>query len=673
MWMMRIFSKSLLAMNWGFFITLLIAIPGRCPAQEKAKTVDSNIEQATDIGEVRVEGMTEYESLEDAAAFTSVIRPTDFDKRTKSASELLSQTVGVDVTNRGGEGEFSTVSIRGSSSEEVAVFLDGVRLNTTVGGTVDFSSIPIDSIERIEVIRGNASARFGTGAMGGVVNIITKKADAQRAIDLKLTGASFQTLKTAESWREPGDGWDLVLAHNHRSTGGDFTFMSLPVTLNGQPIGVSQEFTRINNRSISEDVLAKIGIDITDTLHLTIQNDFYWVDRQVPGMEDETTLLAPANPPEANEEIFRDTAGIKLTLDKFFIENLSWQTGVTYFMNRDHFTDPSPAVGDPINVTTLSQSPEFYTQWMHVLMSDHANLASTLRYQFRYDRSSDSSPLTGRPLMGTHGRKSNSLFIEESLGLLNDRIIIIPQGRFETVSDRKKRASWKVGLIGKPVEWLTLKSNVGTSFRYPSFNELYYPDQGYLRGNPNLDDESAFGWDIGFILKPKYASLEASYYRNNVDNMILWVPISATTIQPVNTFAVDIQGVELQGSLDPIKYIHVDANYTWLDAHYSGSNNRLPGRPKHKINARVEGRIKPVTIFSEIQYIGSYPINTSNTVTLSGQTVIDAGVTLTFGKYFFATAEVKDITNVQVHDAVGFPLPRRSYWVSVGANYKKKK
>jgi vitamin B12 transporter len=672
MWMMRIISKSLLVMSWGFFITLLIAIPTRCPAQARAEAAEDNSTEAVDIGEVRVQGMSEYESLEDAAAFTTVIRPSDFDKRSKSAPELLSRTVGIDVMNRGGEGEFSTVSIRGSSSEEVAVFLDGVRLNTTVGGTVDFSTIPIDSIDRIEVIRGNASARFGTGAMGGVINIITKKAGAKRAIDLKLTGASFETLRTSESWREPGDGWDLVLAHNHRSTAGNFTFMSLPVTLSGQPIGNSQEFTRINNRSVSEDVLAKVSVDITDTLHFTIQNDFYWIDRQVPGMEDETTLLAPANPPEAKEEIFRNTAGIKLNLDKFFIDDLTWQTGVTYFMNRDHFTDPSPAIGDPINVTTLSQTPEFHMQWMHMFMSEDVNLASTFRYQFRYDRSSDSSPLVGRPLMGTHERNSNSLFIEESLGLLDDRIIIIPQGRFETVSDRKSRASWKVGLIGKPIEWLTLKSNVGSAFRYPSFNELYYPDQGYLRGNPNLDDESSLGWDIGFIIKPKYASLEASYFRNSVDNMILWVPISATTIQPVNTFAVDIQGIELQGSLDPIKYLHIDANYTWLDAHYSGTNRRLPGRPKHKINARIEGRIKPVTVFSEIQYIGSYPINTANTVTLSGQTVVDAGTTLTFGKYFFATVEVKNVANVQIHDAVGFPLPRRSYWVAVGANYDKK-
>jgi len=216
--------------------------------------------------------------------------------------------------------------------------------------------------------------------------------------------------------------------------------------------------------------------------------------------------------------------------------------------------------------------------------------------------------------------------------------------------------SWKVGLIGKPLKWLTLKVNGGSAFRYPSFNELYYPDQGYMRGNPNLNDETSIGFDVGFILKPKYASIEASYFKNYVDDM---------------TFSVDIQGVELQGSLDPIKYIHIDANYTWLDAHYSGSTRRLPGRPRHKINARVEGRIKPVTIFGELQYIGEYPVNTANTVILSGQTVIDTGITLTFAKYFFATAEVKNIANVQIHDAVGFPLPRRSYWVSVGANYKK--
>ena len=641
-------------------MALLLLIPVQAYAQEPSS-------EAVDIGEVRVEGRLDYESTEDAAAFTTVIKPTSYDKRMKSAPEILSETVGVDVTSLGGEGELSTVSIRGSTAEQVAVFVDGVRINSALRGTVDFSTIPVESIDRIEIIRGQASARFGTDAMGGVINIVTNKVGAKRAIDLKLTGGSFSTLFTSESWREPRDRWDLVVSHNHRSTGGDYTFRSAQVWLAGGPVGQSRNFTRLHNRSIAEDVLTKVTLDITDQLHLSLSNDFFWTDRQVPGMEIETTLLYPTNPLEANEEIFRDTAALKVDLDRFFIKDLTWQIGSTYFMDHDHFTDPSPALGDPIDVTYLSHAPEAYTQWVHTLSTKNISLATTLRYQYRYDHVRDSSPFATAKIMGSHARHTNAVFGQEEIGLLNDRLLLVPQVRFQTATGRRRRASWKVGLVARPIAWLDLKSNVGTSFRYPTFSELYFPDQGYLRGNPDLKDEQAFGWDVGFVLHPRFATLEVAYFRNRIDNEILFVPISATTIQPINTLRVDTQGVEVRTTLDPIKYLHLDANYTWLDAHFAGSSRRLPGRPRHKVNVRAEGRIEPITLFGDVQYISSFPVNTANTVRFSGHTALNLGATLTFAKHFFATMEVKDVTDVQIYDARGFPLPRRSYWVTVGA------
>jgi len=637
------------------------------PPPPPYKGGESPSDKPVDIGEVRVEGRAEYESLEGAGAFTTVIRPDRFYMQTKTTPEILSESVGVDVTSLGGEGQLSTVSIRGSSAEQVAVFLDGVRINSSLFGSVDFATIPIQSIDRIEVIRGSSSARFGTDAIGGVINIVTKKAGAKRAIDLKLTGGSFHTLRTHESWSEPHEKWNLVLAHSHRSTGGDFTFRSATVTLEDQPIGPSRTYTRIHNKSIAEDVLGKIRIDLSKIAHIDIANNFFWTDRQVPGTEEETTVLYPANPLQAEEEIFRDTSNVLLTLDEFFTPSLSWQLGNTFFMNNDHFTDPSPAVGNAIDVTYVAYSPEAHTQWMHAVSGKHLSIASTFRYQYRYDYSNNSSPYAGASLMGRHTRNTNAIFVEEVLGFFGDKLLFIPQGRIENASGRRTRISGKAGIIEKPFDWIDIKTNIQNSFRYPNFGELYYPDQGYLRGNPDLKDESAWGFDLGFILHPKFGSLEFSYFQNRISNQILFVPVSAFTIQPVNTFSVFTQGIEVSASLDPIKYFHIDANFTWLDAHYSGSNRRLPGRPEYKFNTHVEGKIKPVILFGTLQYIGSYPVNTANSVWISDHLALNLGTTLEFSKYIFATAEVKDVTNVQMYDARAFPLPRRSYWVSVGA------
>jgi len=647
--------KTLL-LGRGVFILALLLGPALSGAQE-----------VTDIGEIEVSGTQRYESLESPGSFTTVITPEKFAKGSADLGEILRRSAGIDVKYTGGEGQVTTVSIRGSSAEQVAVFLDGIRLNSATFGIVDFSTIPVESIERIEVLRGGASARFGTDAIGGVINIVTKRAGAKRVIDLKLTGGSFNTLKTAESWREPGDRTDFVLAHSHRSTGGDFTFTNAKIIMAGQPFGRTETYTRLHNQSIAEDVLAKIGIRLNDTMRISFANSFFWTDRQVPGMEEETTVLYPANPLEAEEEIFRDTVSAIFTADEFFSKNLSFETGATYFMDHDYFTDPSPAVGNPIDVTYLNQSPQWHARFMHSLSTAHASLASTARYNLRYDRSSDSSPRAGANLMGTKTRITNTLMIEETAGFFDDRLFVIPQASFEKATKRSFCASWRMGLVAKPESWIELKSNVGRSHRYPNFGELYFPDQGYLRGNPDLLDEKALNWDAGFIIKPKYVSLETSYFQNRIDNMIVFVPISATTIQPVNTFEAFIQGIEIQVAIDPFKYLGISGNYTWLDAHYAGSSRSLPGRPKHTANFHIEGRISPIVLFADIYITGGYPVNTANTVYISGNTSVDAGATLTFAKHFFATAEAKDLGNVQRYDRLSFPLPRRSYQVTLGA------
>ncbi|MFH1830687.1 MAG: TonB-dependent receptor [Pseudomonadota bacterium] len=676
--MFFIVHKTLLAKRRVFVLILLLLIPVQAGAQTDKHELSpspsplpsrerAREDTSADIGVITVEGAQDTESIEAPGAFTTVIKPDKFEKRVKSAPELLSETVGVDVTSLGGEGSLSTVSIRGSSAEQVAVFVDGVRINSALTGTVDFSTIPTDSIERIEVIRGAASARFGTDAIGGVINIVTKKAGAKRAIDLKLTGASFSTLHTSESWREPHDNWDLVLAHAHRSTAGDFTFKSLGITLAGGEVADPRIYTRIHNRSISEDVLTKVRLDITDILHLAISNDFFWTDRQVPGLEIETTQLYPANPLEADEEIFRDTTALKINLDKAFVDALSFEAGATHFFDHDHFTDPSPAIGDPIDVTYLALAPESYFQFIHDLSLKHLTLISTLRGQYRYDYSDDSSPFATAPLMGSHGRHTPAVFIEEELGLLKERLRIIPSARVESATGRRTRASWRVGIIGTPAKFIDIKANAGTAFRYPTFSELFFPDQGYLRGNPNLQDERSLSWDAGIVVRPPRSLIQVSYFRSYIDNQILFVPISATTIQPINTGKANAQGVEFSFSTDPLKWLHLDGNYTWLDASFSGNGLRLPGRPRHKANASAEIKIKPVTLFGSIQYVGSFPLNTANTVRITSHTAANIGATLTFAKHFFATFEVKDITDVQIYDARGFPLPRRSYWMSVGA------
>jgi len=101
------------------------------------------------------------------SAFSTVIDLEDFSGEYNTTSEILSFSPGVVVRDFGGFGQLKTLSIRGSSNDQVVILLDGVRLNSPLGGGVDLSTIPIDYVDKFEIIRGGASALAGSDAIGG--------------------------------------------------------------------------------------------------------------------------------------------------------------------------------------------------------------------------------------------------------------------------------------------------------------------------------------------------------------------------------------------------------------------------------------------------------------------------------------------------------------------------
>lgn len=636
----------------------------------------ANAEQPADIGEIRVEAGREQEVIEAPSSFTKVTRPQDENITFENVSELLSASPGVTSRSLGGLGQFSTVSIRGSSPEQVTVYLDGIKLNTAAGGAFDFSTIPIDSIDRIEIIRGGGTAQFGADAIGGVINIITKKAGVVPVIEAFGGGGSFTTIKLGASFRKRFKKNSLTLSWTHLQSRGDFTFKTNAIRLNGAPSGLGggETYTRINNGFISESFLGGWEHKFNDQFKLNFLNDFFFTNREVPGTEEETTLLYPVNPVEGKERIFRNTNSVTFDMDPFFIKPIRFTLGITNNLDIDRFKDNTPALGNPINTTSYNYSLGPYLKWSAAITNKVVNQLITLRYDYELDYLTDSSPFPTANLIGTKTRNTNSAYLQDELSFLGDRIIFLPIIRFEDASDFPADFSFKGGIKLMPVKWVAIKSNIEKSFRYPNFNELYFPDQGYLRGNPNLKKEEAWNLDAGIDVNTQYVSFEAAYFRNWVDNSILFVPISATTIAPVNTFKVAIDGVELGVTITPIKYLRAWANYTYLNAHYVSSNNQLPGRPKNEFNAFLElnydiSKEFGGSVFGLFNYKYNMPINPANTVYLAARSKLDVGLNLRFAKYYYMLFEAKNVTNVQTYDARGFPLPRRGFFATLGAKW----
>jgi len=617
------------------------------------------------LGEIQVSASADQESAAKPSGFVSVIDPKPFINKVKTIQEILSQQPGIDVQEYGGLGQYTTIGIRGSSAEQVLVLLDGVKINTVGGGAVDFSSIPLDSLDRIEVIRGGATAQFGSDAMGGVVNIITKRARKKQSFELSGGGGSFQTAKQNLGYSRRFEKWSILLDQTYAKSAGDFSFITTPTQLNGLSVGGGQEFTRTNNSFWSNNALLKLEGSPTKDLNLSLTTDWFASRRQIPATEQEVLAFAPAQLPLGRERLLKNYTTFKVEAQSLGVEGLNLQVQPYYRYNFSHFSDPQPALGGAIDVQNYDHTVGGLMAWDYSLPQDFVVHHFKLNYEIKRDWFDSQSPI-GNPTTGFHQRITNGVFGGDEISFWEDKFFINPEARFENTNDFGSKYALHLGLKGKPLEWLTLKSNVENSFRYPNFIELYLPNEGVIRGNPNLQPESAINFDIGFEVKKGFAWFSANYFLNEIQNSIIFVPISAFTIAPVNTNQVRAQGAELAFTLEPWEHLNLTGNYTYLHAVLSGTGQQLPGRPKQKANVTLTLKNKWGALYSTLQFIDDLPINFQGTTFLKKRAQLNVGGSLDFLDYWHFALEVRDVNNIQMLDTVGFPLPRLSVFASLG-------
>ncbi len=195
------------------------------------------------------------------SAFSTVIELESFTGEYKTAAELLSFSPGVVVRDYGGFGQLKTMSIRGSSNNQVVIMLDGVRLNNPIGGGVDLSTIPTSYVDKFEVVRGGASAYAGTDALGGVVNIVTKSTDKPFTFG-SATYGSYETFYLNLGRAQKIGNFSYLVSFAHAQSEGDFKFKSVnDLTL-----------TRINNDFNSESFLTKLAYDFDSGWQISLLN-----------------------------------------------------------------------------------------------------------------------------------------------------------------------------------------------------------------------------------------------------------------------------------------------------------------------------------------------------------------------------------------------------------------
>lgn len=523
-----------------------------------------------------------------------VIRTDDLvSGNSQNLAEVLRNVQGVLVRDYGGLGNTKTISLRGSTAEQVLVMLDGQRINNPQNGQVDFSLLTLEGIERIEVVRGGNSALYGSDAIGGVINIITR----QPAEGTGLTGSAKLTVAAFDS-----RAVEASLATNHRRLALNGAYKYLYSANNFSYTDLyGRRRTRTNSDIRAHDLFLKSNWHLRDD-HFNRNLELSWkynqAERGAPGTIDNAYQHA---------RLWERTHQANLVYNgKIFnlLHDLRLQSYYHTSWNRYKNDEILVPADSRFAIDTYGMEAQLHSVW-------GSHLTLTYGGGIRADR------MWNYQEKARHKRLVYYLFVVNEntwrpAGWIIKSAALMPSIRLDSYSDFGYRFSPKVGTIVNFGErWQSaLKFNVGSSYRAPTFNDLYWPADAWTQGNPALRPEYGFDWDAGLRLQYPIGHglfIESTYFRNYMQELIIWQERGGLW-RPENVDKCLIQGVENSFNLHLLpELLTIQANYTYLNprnlsSSHTEHNKILVYRPRHTVNVNIASCYKNIALSYQFNY-----------------------------------------------------------------------
>ena len=428
-------------------------------------------------------------------------------------ASILSLSPGV-FTKDYGPAQLSTISIRGTAAEENLVMIDGIRLNNVQNGLVDLFLLPMSGLGSVEISHGGASSLYGADAVGGVVSMTTRVPRSSFA-EINLGAGSYGDQTTGASASQAMGGASVSIMVQRQRGVNDYNFNFNDGLLNFPMKRVGADYVR-------DDELFKLDLDGGLT-SIMAQNTS--ADRGTPGAVTGPYFVGTAR------EGDRSTIGLVQHSGPIGFSSYTASLGIVYsYLN---YTDPSLLIN--------GRETNDYYKMMSLQPAVRFSLTGT-DLSFGVDGESDRA--SSSEMNGIKARDRFGVFASGSFVLNRDlELKIFPAIRFDDYSDFGRSADPRLGVNLKPSAELPvhIRASAGTSYRAPTFNDLYYAGAG----NPNLKAEKAFDYDAGIVLDlPFGAMLDAGYYDIETRDGIVWLPSASSVWLPRNYSKIESRGLE---------------------------------------------------------------------------------------------------------------------------------
>jgi len=570
--------------SWLLAAATLLAVPFICRAQDATSSALSNSEAETQgivVSATRIET-----PINEIGSSVTLIPAEEIERNQRRTLPDLLQTVpGLNIVQTGGPGGKTSVFMRGSNSNHTKVIIDGIDANDpSQDGVFDFGQVLTSDIERVEVLRGPQSGLYGSDAIGGVVNIVTKKGEGPPQFTGRLEGGSFGTFNQSASVRGSAGRFNYSFNVAH------FLADDTPVTpLDLLPPGRK----RINDSYENTTVSTKLGVDVTDSFGFDFVGRY--TDSRLFFTGDDFSVfpsVPAASQSEQNARQFFARGEAHLALFDGGFKN---RIGVGYTNYRTTIQAPDTGFGLPPENINHGDRIKFDWQGNIELWKGSALI---LGVEDQEDRLLD-SPISAE--------NDNVAGFAELQSEIAPGLFAAVSGRYDDNDRFGGKATWRIApayLV--PNLGTKLKASYGTGFKAPSLTQLFvsFPAFNFF-ANPNLQPEESEGYDFGFEqpLAGDRVRFGATYFHNDITNLI---NANATFTSLINVGQATTEGVEAFVFVAVTDRFKVRGDYTYTRAVDDTTGLELLRRPKHKASLTASWLpIDRLSLSATLLYVGS--------------------------------------------------------------------
>jgi vitamin B12 transporter len=530
------------------------------------------------------------ETADETLAPVSVLTRKDIERlQAQSVQDLLARVPGVSISNSGGLGKLSSVFLRGSNSDHVLVLIDGIKVGSATSGTTAFEQLPVEQIERIEVVRGPRSSLYGSEAIGGVIQIFTRKGGGALTPYLSMGGGTNPTYQAAAGVSGGGDRAWFNAALDVLDTEGINA-------CNGDPINFAGCFANEPDH------------DGFDSLGGTLRAGYRFDN----GAEAELHFLRSDGDNEYDGSFTNESDTVQQVLGgkASFSPTEAWQINLNAGQARD-------SSDDSLNGTPMSR---FETERNSVSLQNDITIGDdrllSIGLDYLQDRVDSDTPFN------EDSRDNTGLFAQYRAGYGAHDLQLALRG-----DDNEQSGSHSTGNIAWGYAFhqdLRLTASFGTAFKAPSFNELYYPADPVFGGggNPDLDPEESQSFELGVNGTIQSVGWSLNAYHTQVDELI---GLDAS-FAPINIDEARILGLEAVLSTTLAGWdIHTSATFLDPENRSDGANdgNVLPRRARQILDLALDRDFGRYRLGATLHTENKRYDDLANNVAMGGYATVD--------------------------------------------------